>query len=171
MMLFSSRDHFTPPRSETMQNWAVIEISLSADGRTPIQLLRCSYRASQAGLVALVLNGVEARAADRALDPLVARLPLTIPGVAYLSIEDDARVQDAVLSADTIFVATARFRDAVLSLGVERDLIRPAHLLLTRLGQETLFRSAGLSATGAWLSRPQPLPVHQGGTLSEVSRA
>lgn len=154
-----------------MQNWAVIEISCHADGRTPVQLLRCSYRASQAGLVALVLNGVEAHAVDRALDPLVARMPLTIPGVVYLPIEDDERVQNAVASADAVFVTTPRFRDAVLALGVEPELIWPAHVLLTRLGQEALFRSAGLPATDARRPPPAQLPVHLAGMLSEAKRA
>jgi hypothetical protein len=154
-----------------MKNWAVVEISSNSEGRAPVQLLRCSYRASQAGLIALVLNGVDARAVDRALDPLVARLPLTIPGVDYLPIEDDARVQDAVLSADTVFVATPRFRDAVLALGTEPERIRPAHILLTRLGQEALFRTVGAPATGPWQPPRGSLPVHLAGMFSEAKTA
>ena len=136
-----------------MQIWATIEISSNLEGRAPVQLLRCAYRASQAGLIALVLNGVEAIAADRVLDPVVARMPLTIPGVAYLPIDDDARVREAVLCASAVFVATHRFRDAVLGLGVEAGRIWPAHALLTRLGQEGQLRPAGRAA-----SEEQPWP-------------
>ena len=116
-------------------------------------IVQALYRASQAGLIALVLNGVEAVAADRVLDPVVARMPLTIPGVAYLPIDDDARVREAVLCASAVFVATHRFRDAVLGLGVEAGRIWPAHALLTRLGQEGQLRPAGRAA-----SEEQPWP-------------
>jgi hypothetical protein len=97
-------------------------------------------------LIALILNGVEADAADRVLDPVVARMPLNIPGVAYLPIEDDTRVRDAVLSADAVFVTTLRFRHAVLALCVDPARIWPANALLTRLGQEVLLRSVGWPA-------------------------
>jgi hypothetical protein len=124
-----------------MQNWATIEIASTAEGKAPVQLLRCAYRASRAGLIALVLDGVEANAADRVLDPVVARMPLTIPGVVYLLIDDDTRVRDAVLSADAVFVATLRFRRAVLDLGIDPERIWPTSALFTRLGQEVLLRA------------------------------
>lgn len=137
-----------------MQNWAAIEIASTAEGKAPVQLLRCAYRSSRAGLITLILNGVEAAAADRVLDPVVARMPLTIPGVAYLPIEDDARVQAAVLSTDTVFVATLRFRYAVLDLGVDPERIWPANALLSRLGQEVLLRSVSWPAAGGRQSAP-----------------
>ncbi|MCX5578648.1 hypothetical protein [Kaistia terrae] len=155
-----------------MQNWAAIEISLDVKGRPPVQLLRCAYRASRSGLIALVMNGVEPGAANRVLDPVVARMPLTIPGVAYLPIGDDERVRDAVLSADAILVATARFRQAVLDLGVDPEVIWPTHTLLTRMGQEALFRSLGQWPVGSQnLRRHEPLHVRPHGRLPEFQRA
>jgi hypothetical protein len=155
-----------------MQNWAAIEISLNVKGRPPVQLLRCAYRASWSGLIALVMNGVEPGAANRVLDPVVARLPLTMPGVAYLPIRDDERVRDAVLSADAIFVATPRFRQFVLDIGVNPALIWPTRTLLTHLGQEALFRSFEQGAAGNQKLRLHDhLHVYQPGKLLEAHRA
>ncbi|BCP53001.1 hypothetical protein K32_16180 [Kaistia sp. 32K] len=153
-----------------MQNWAVIEISSVTEGSEPIQLLHCAYRASQSGLVALVLNGVEPRAADRILDPVVADMPLTIPGVEYVSIDDDARVRDAVLSAGIVFVMTRRFRSAVLGLGVDRERIWPVRSILTRLGQEPRSRSVQWHL-GNRLGLHRHLQIRHVGPLPEAERA
>ncbi|WP_018184309.1 hypothetical protein [Kaistia granuli] len=153
-----------------MNNWAVIEISLATEGNQPTKLLRYAYRASQTGLVTLVLNGIEPSAVDRILDPIVARMPLTIPGVAYLPIDDTERVGEAARSAGIVFFATRRFRSAVLDLGVDRERIWPTRSILTRLGQ-------GLDAPFYWL-RPgshhqlhRHLPIRHVGQLPETHRA
>lgn len=121
-----------------MSNRAVIEVTSVHERNQSAQLIRCAYRASQTGLVALVLNGVDARAVDRVLDPIVPFLSLTIPGVRYLSIDDDALVQEAVLSASYVFVATKRFRSAALGFGVDRSVMWPLRSALMMLGEDTV---------------------------------
>jgi hypothetical protein len=50
---------------------AVVEVSADPGGAAPGRLLRAAYLASREGTVALVLNGLSAAQADRALDPVV----------------------------------------------------------------------------------------------------
>jgi hypothetical protein len=154
-----------------MKNWAAIEISLNPLGRVPVPLLRCAYRASRTGLIALILNGVDVRAADRVLDPVVARLPRTIPGVAYLAIDDDDRVRDAVLSAQVVLAATAPFLNSILRLGVEPARIGKPRTLLTRLGQEALFLAAGPSMAVAPPLSPADFPPAPDARIREVAGA
>jgi hypothetical protein len=153
-----------------MNNWAVVEISLATEGNQPTKLLRYAYRASQTGLVTLVLNGIEPSAVDRILDPVVARMPLTIPGVAYLSIGDTERVSEAALSAGIVFFATRRFRSAILELGVDRERIWPTRSLLTRLGQglDTQFHGW---RPGGHHQLHRHLPIRHVGQLPETRRA
>jgi hypothetical protein len=142
-----------------MDNSVAIEISANLLGMAPVQLLRCAYRASQSGLITLILNGVDACTADRVLDPVVARMPLTIPGVAYLSIENHERVREVVLSASAVLVTTAHFRATILELGVVPGRIRPAQSLLTRLGSEAvLLADNGPPASARCRSRQHPIP-------------
>jgi hypothetical protein len=61
---------------------AVIEVSADPKGDAPAGLIRAAYRASREGTVVLVLNGVSAAQADRALDPIVAQVG-GVAGVVY----------------------------------------------------------------------------------------
>jgi hypothetical protein len=117
-----------------MGAWAVIEIASIRGKNPPAGLILCAYRASQTGLVALVLNDVDPRTVNRILDPLVRLMPLTIPGVLYLKINDDAQVREAVLSARMVFVATKEFHTSVVGLGIDQSLVWPARSALTLLG-------------------------------------
>lgn len=107
-----------------MQIRDVVEIS-GINGRVPVGLIEASYRASQEVLVALILRGVSPQSVNRILDPIVPTLPLDIPGVLYIDADDHARVREAVLSAATVFVATATFRRLVRALGVAPTTIVP----------------------------------------------
>jgi hypothetical protein len=51
---------------------AIIEVMSGPDGSLPVELIRKAYRASKAGHVVLVLNGVSVQAIDRILDEVVA---------------------------------------------------------------------------------------------------
>lgn len=102
----------------------VVEIS-GRKGRVPAGLVEDCYRASQNGLVALVLRDIPPQAVDRILDPLVPTLPLNIPGVLYIDSRETGRVREALLAAESIFVATAAFRGVVRALGVAPRLIAP----------------------------------------------
>lgn len=123
-----------------MHTWAVVEIAPTEEGKPPENLIRCAYRASQTGSVAFILNGIAPQAVDLVLDPIVPGLPLAIPGVLYLQIQDDVRVHDAVRSAQIVFVATDQFRETSYGLRTDRDSIRPVDSAL------------------AWLNPPVSLP-------------
>ncbi|WP_159587175.1 hypothetical protein [Chelativorans xinjiangense] len=102
----------------------VVEISRSGGGE-PARLIEMSYRASQDGLVALVLHGISPQTVNLVLDPIVPTLPLNIPGVFYIDIGEEMRVREAVLSAETIFAATVRFRGLLRGWGVAPRMIVP----------------------------------------------
>ena len=128
--------------NEEKRPWAAVEIAPTAKGQLPATLVRWAYRASQIGVVALVLNGIDARDVNRVLDPLVPLLPLTIPGVIYLHMDDDPRVQEAILSAQLVFAATRPFRAYVLALGIDRSRVWPVSSALALLGSDAAMCSA-----------------------------
>ena len=94
--------------NEEKRPWAAVEIAPTAKGQLPATLVRWAYRASQIGVVALVLNGIDARDVNRVLDPLVPLLPLTIPGVIYLHMDDDPRVQEAIFRRSSCLLQLGR---------------------------------------------------------------
>ncbi|MCT7376921.1 hypothetical protein [Chelativorans salis] len=102
----------------------IVEISRSNDC-VPAKLIEVSYRASQDHLIGLVLHGISPQMVNLILDPIVPTLPLNIPGVLYIDAGDEKRVREAVLSAETIFVATATFRGLVRRWGVAPRMIVP----------------------------------------------
>lgn len=101
----------------------VIEIT-QTDGMLPAAVIITAYRSSRHGLVVFVLNDVAPAAIDVILDPVVSTMPLSIPGVLYVQISDEARVSQAVTSAETIYVATEAFRNLAVSYGASPRNIR-----------------------------------------------
>ncbi len=107
---------------------SVIEIA-QTDGRIPVEIIIKGYRLSQKRLTVFVLNEVTPAAVNRVLDPVVPTLPLLIPGVLYVKISDDARVREAVETAEVVYAATSLFRDLLTGYGILPGLLRPVELL------------------------------------------
>ena len=84
---------------------AVIEIERQQDGKLPHNLLRLAYRASRRGQIVLVLNDVSPFDVNRAIDALVARMPLNVPGLLYVDGRDAGRLADCSAKANMIFVS------------------------------------------------------------------
>ncbi|TPL14808.1 hypothetical protein FJ945_29765 [Mesorhizobium sp. B2-4-9] len=116
----------SPLFAEEKRPWAAVEIALTPNGSPPATLICSAYRASQAGIVALILNQVDPRVVNKILDPVVRFLPLTIPGVIYLGMDNGVRMQEALFAAEVVFAATKPFRASLLSLGIDRRRIWPA---------------------------------------------
>ncbi|HJS62048.1 MAG TPA: hypothetical protein VJ800_09880 [Pseudolabrys sp.] len=121
-----------------MQARSVIEI-VESGGRLPTELIVVGYWASQAGVVVYVLNGVTPQAINLVLDPIVTTLPLSIPGVLYVSINDKARVCEAVRCAEEIYAATRIFRQLTAHYGIAPSLIRSVATAIPRLENRTLL--------------------------------
>lgn len=128
-----------------MQARSVIEIAESG-GRLPTELIVVGYWASQAGIVVYVLNGVTPQAINLVLDPIVTTLPLSIPGVIYVSINDKARVCEAVRCADEIYAATKTFRRLTALYGIAPSLIRSAATAIPKLESRTLLSEKDVRA-------------------------
>jgi hypothetical protein len=116
----------SPLFAEEKRPWAAVEIAPTPKGNPPAMLICSAYRASQAGIVALILNQVDPRVVNKILDPVVPLLPLTIPGVIYLRMDDAARMQEALFEAEIVFAATKPFRACLLALGIDRRRVWPA---------------------------------------------
>ncbi|MBB4189121.1 hypothetical protein [Sinorhizobium terangae] len=101
----------------------VIEIT-QTDGLLPAAVIITAYRASRYGLVVFVLNDVAPAAIDVILDPVVSTMPLSIPGVLYVHMSDEARVCQAVTSAETVYAATEAFRNLAVGYGAPPGNIR-----------------------------------------------
>ncbi|MEJ6844824.1 hypothetical protein [Sinorhizobium fredii] len=121
-----------------MQARSVIEI-VESGGRLPTELIVVGYWASQAGVVVFVLNGVAPQAINLVLDPIVTTLPLSIPGVLYVSINDKARVREAVRCADEIYAATRTFRRLTALYGIAPRLVRSVVTAVPSLESRTLL--------------------------------
>jgi hypothetical protein len=121
-----------------MQARSVIEI-VESGGRPPADLIVAGYWASQAGLVVFVLNGVTPQAINLVLDPIVTTLPLSIPGVLYVRIHDEARVCEAVRCADEIYAATGSFRRLTADYGIAPTRIRSVATAIPKLESRTLL--------------------------------
>lgn len=87
-----------------MRSIAAMQIHTPIDASLRI-LLHTAYRASRRGRILLILNGVSTESIDEILDPLVATMPLDIPGLRYVSADNRAVVNDAVREADIVFSA------------------------------------------------------------------
>ncbi|WEX85842.1 hypothetical protein PZN02_002077 [Sinorhizobium garamanticum] len=110
-------------RRATMHVQNVIEIT-QTDGLLPAAVIITAYRSSRHGLVVFVLNDVAPAAIDVILDPVVSTMPLSIPGVLYVQISDEAGVSQAVTSAEAIYVATEAFRNLAVGYGASPGNIR-----------------------------------------------
>lgn len=142
-----------------MKPRSVIEIAQS-DGRLPTELIVVGYWASQAGVVVYVLNGVTPQAINLVLDPIVTTLPLSIPGVLYVSINDTTRVCEAVRCAEEIYATTKVFRRQAIDYGIAPDFIRPVATAIPRLENRTLLSEQ--NAPASQLVRPHvvmPFPA------------
>ncbi|PDT50574.1 hypothetical protein [Sinorhizobium fredii] len=131
-----------------MRARSVIEI-VESDGRLPAQLIVAGYWASQAGLVIFILNGVTAQMINLVLDPIVNTLPLSIPGVLYVDIKDEARVNEAVLSAEKIYAASRAFRRLANYHGVARGIVQSATRAIPKLESHAL-RQSDSGVNGRW---------------------
>ena len=93
---------------------ALIEILPTADGQLPVELLGYVYETSVTAPVVLVMADSLRDQVDRALDLLVPRLPMYIPGVRFVSDEDVqavahyARIADRVVLGSTLLALVAR---------------------------------------------------------------
>lgn len=96
-----------------MRSRAVIEIIPDLDGQLPAQLIMEAYRASRRGTIIFILRDVTPSAVDLILDDLVPNMSLSLPGVEYVDADNELSVLEAILSAEVIFAATARFRDFI----------------------------------------------------------
>jgi hypothetical protein len=103
----------------------VVEIAPCANGEPPAEAIRAAYRASEYGLVVLVLRGVVASAVDRILDPLVAALRLDIPGVLYVDADDEPTVAQAVRDAGPVYAVTHHLYSLAKSLEPAESTIHP----------------------------------------------
>ncbi|MEY9200488.1 MULTISPECIES: hypothetical protein [Sinorhizobium] len=142
-----------------MQARSVIEI-VESRGRLPAELIVAGYWASQAGVVVYVLNGVTPQAINLVLDPIVTTLPLSIPGVLYVSLNDKARVCEAVRGADEIYAATGIFRRLTAHYGIAPTLIRSVATAIPRLESRTLQSERDVRAPK--IARPHllmPIPA------------
>jgi hypothetical protein len=132
---------------------SVIEIA-ETDGRLPVEIIIKGYRLSQKRLTVFVLNEVTPAAVNRILDPVVPTLPLFIPGVLYVKISDDARVREAVESADVVYAATSLFRDQLTGYGTLPGLLRPIELLRPDSSKRIRLANSGEHASSGEPKRP-----------------
>ncbi|MCJ8159138.1 hypothetical protein [Sphingomonas sp. LaA6.9] len=103
-----------------MHALAVLEIIPGNPGSPCIDLLCAAYRASAQGLIILVLHDVSPRAVDNALDDLVRRMPLGIPGLRYVDIRSGEAIGEALRSTDLVLAATREFRSWAEAFGFSR---------------------------------------------------
>lgn len=132
-----------------MRVCSVIEITRSG-GQLPASLMAAAYRSSRNGLVVFILNDVTAQAVNVILDPVVATMPLSIPGVLYIKIEDVARVREAVVSADAIYAATTTFKNLATTFGVKHRSIHPVASATRALNSWSLSANEYQSCKLAW---------------------
>lgn len=103
-----------------MRPVAIVEIMLRPDGRPPSDLIRTIYRASEGGQYICALRGVDWHMMNKVLDPLVATMPLTIPGILYVDIENESAIRQAILSTDLMLAISSQFRAMGEALGFQR---------------------------------------------------
>lgn len=84
---------------------ALIEITSTADGQLPMDLIQFAYRTSERALVVIVTADDLRDRVDRALDPLVLLLPMTIPGVRFVSENDHAAIAHYAQLADRVVLS------------------------------------------------------------------
>jgi hypothetical protein len=142
-------------RAAGMQARSVIEIA-DSEGILPVQLIVAGYWASQERLIAFILNGVTPQSIDLVLDPIVSTLPLLIPGVLYIDIGDEARVREAVQSAEEIFAASRTFRRLTACHGARQGIVRPVTTAIAELDSRALRRPPALDTDGCGKSHGQP---------------
>ncbi|PST22048.1 hypothetical protein C7U60_12455 [Mesorhizobium plurifarium] len=142
-----------------MQTRSVIEI-VGSGGDLPADLIVAGYWASQTGLVVFILNDVAPQAIDLVLDPIVATLPLTIPGVLYVDIEDRLRVRETLLFAEEIYVATRVFRHLASRWGKAPAAIASVDTAIPRLdGRALVEGDAGTSNVAESYAAEAPVPI------------
>src|SRR5215204_2753797 len=83
-----ARTPLSPPGRTRMRIAALIEISPTADGLLPLELIARAYRTSGRAPVVLVVADEIRDRVERVLDPLVPLMPRSIPGVRYISVAD-----------------------------------------------------------------------------------
>jgi hypothetical protein len=102
----------------------IVEIAADPSGRAPANLIEIAYRASRDEPITLILNGISRSSVDRILDPVVEAIPLSIPGVVYVDLQNIAAVRNVVLAATAIFIATREFHSLIRELGAAPTQIR-----------------------------------------------
>lgn len=90
----------------------VIEIVRNGT-RLPEKLILAAYRSSRFELAWFVLNGVGPPEVDLVLDPIVYKLPIFIPGVLYLDINDMERLRGPLALSGRLFFASERLRSII----------------------------------------------------------
>ena len=138
---------------------SVIEI-VQSNGHLPTKLIEAGYRSSQYGLVVFILNDVTPQAVNLILDPVVATMPLSIPGVLYVKMADEQRVRDAVRSAKAVYFASRSFYRQATSYGAPPELIYCNFFSLLQSNDRLALRTIRLRMTDAESRQSAPqLPL------------
>lgn len=98
---------------------AVVEIAGGSDRPPSAEIATVAYRASEGGLVVIVLSGLSRTALDAMLDPVVHQVGSRVRGVLYLDEQDDAGVRKAIERAELIIATSPCFRANLLAFGIE----------------------------------------------------
>jgi hypothetical protein len=134
----------------------VVEIAAD-NGAPPVELIENCYRLSTACLVVFILNGVSPQTINMILDPIVPNLPLNIPGVLYVDINDEARVRQSVLSSETILARTQTFHRMVARYGLAGDAFSGVDKIDGRIASQLESRARSwleIAAERIWENRP-----------------
>jgi hypothetical protein len=118
---------------------AIIEVISDPDGSLPVELIRKAYRASRAGHVVLVLNGVPAPAIDRILDDVVAYAG-KVHGVLYADVKNASVWVSRLAVPEFALVSTEPLR-ALLAARHARmlpasDAVQVLETLSARIGND-----------------------------------
>lgn len=137
----------------------IVEIAADASGGAPANLIEIAYRASREEPIILMLNGVGRSSVDRILDPVVTAIPLSIPGVIYIDLQDIAAVRNAVLTATAIFVATREFHSLIREFGAAPTQIRSVRSKWggVKLLDARTTISLNAASIGLWIRPPKQI--------------
>lgn len=94
-----------------LQVCALIEVTPLPEGGAPAELLATCYRASRAGVIVLLLRGLDRYVADAALNPVVARCGLEVYGVIYLDEDEEDLALEVALRTPLVVASTERFSE------------------------------------------------------------
>jgi hypothetical protein len=97
---------------------AVVELTPDGDGALPSTLAAEAYAVSREGRVMLVLNGLDAAAADALVDPAVPALGLSVYGVSYVDVTDSEAIITAARAARMVAVSSPQLLELLRRYGI-----------------------------------------------------